>query len=508
MKGVIYARFSEGPNQTDQSIEGQVADCKAYAEANDIDVIGLYADRHITGTSTEKRAEFLRMLADAEKGRFDCVIVWKIDRFGRNRQDIALGKLKLRRAGVKLMYAAESIPEGPEGIVLESVLEGIAEYYSAELRQKVIRGRRETLKKGLTVGSNLPIGYHAVDRRIEIDPETAPIVREMFDMYLRGEGLMACVDFLNMHGLTSARGGRITKSVVHRMLRNKRYVGNFDESGIERRVEGIIDEETFEEVQTMHKTSRNNAAGKAKEDYLLSCKCFCAYDGAMLTGEAGTGKKGKVYRYYKCGKRKRAHDCDLKPIPRDVLEDAVIDATIEDMLTDETIQAIADEIMAIQDEEAKTDPAAAYRSQLDGNRKKQANIVAAIETGAAPAALVARLGELEAEAKALEVEIMKAELEKPMIPRKTVVEWLESFRAGNKKDAAFRRRLVDTFIARIEVENGRAVIYYNVTDKKNGPHPRVRIRTACWRNRNGIRTHEPFVQDGYILLVIPLPAAA
>ena len=133
MTGVIYARYSEGPHQTDQSIEGQVADCKAYAAKNGINILGVYADRHISGKSAATRPEFQRLIDDAQAGRFECVIVWKIDRFGRNRQDIALYKLKLKRAGVKLFYAAESVPEGPEGIILESVLEGIAEYYSEDL---------------------------------------------------------------------------------------------------------------------------------------------------------------------------------------------------------------------------------------------------------------------------------------------------------------------------------------------------------------------------------------
>ena len=101
MRGVIYARYSPGPHQTEQSIEGQVADCQQYAEEHGIDIIEIYADRHVSGKSVVGRDEFQRMLRDAEKGRFDCVLVWKIDRFGRDRQDIAMGKVALKRAGVK-----------------------------------------------------------------------------------------------------------------------------------------------------------------------------------------------------------------------------------------------------------------------------------------------------------------------------------------------------------------------------------------------------------------------
>ncbi len=163
MLGVIYARYSPGPNQTDQSIEGQVADCMAYAERNRIQVLEVYADRHVSGKSITGRNEFQRMLHDAEHHRFECVIVWKVDRFGRDRQDIALSKMKLRKAGVRLMYAEESVPEGPEGIILESVLEGLAEYYSADLRQKIMRGKRESAKKGRYPGG--PPADRLQDRR-------------------------------------------------------------------------------------------------------------------------------------------------------------------------------------------------------------------------------------------------------------------------------------------------------------------------------------------------------
>ena len=139
---VIYARYSAGPRQTDQSIEGQIADCQKYAEQHGLIVGKIYADRHISGKSTEGRDEFLQMIEDAKKKQFTDVIVWKVDRFGRDKTDIAIYKRELRKNGVTIHYAAESVPDGPEGIILESLLEGLAEYYSADLRQKVNRGMR------------------------------------------------------------------------------------------------------------------------------------------------------------------------------------------------------------------------------------------------------------------------------------------------------------------------------------------------------------------------------
>ena len=123
---VIYARYSSH-SQRDCSIEQQVADCELFAQQNGLRVVKIYADRHLSGT-TDNRPEFQQMLKDAAHGHWPFVICWKIDRFARNRYDSATYKYKLKKAGVRVLYAKESIPDGPEGILLESVLEGSAEY--------------------------------------------------------------------------------------------------------------------------------------------------------------------------------------------------------------------------------------------------------------------------------------------------------------------------------------------------------------------------------------------
>ena len=502
MIGVIYARYSAGPRQTDQSIEGQVAECQEYAKRNNIEIIEIYADRHVSGKGTEGRFEFQRMLHDAAAKKFEAVIVWKIDRFGRNRQDIAIAKMKLKAAGVRLMYAAESVPEGPEGIVLESVLEGIAEYYSAELRQKIIRGQRETAKKGFHVGASLPIGYKTEGRKIVVDQEKAHFVVEVFEQYAKGVKMMEIVSYLNDQGLVGLRGRKITPSVVYRMLRNPRYLGIFDRNDIEIRVEPIITQELFEAVAEKFQKPHQNAAGRATTDFRLSCKCFCGYCQTMLIGDSGRGKYGTVYYYYKCGKKKRGGKCELKPIRKGLLEDTVIKATMEDMLTDDTISALTDEILRIQAEEAD-DPAELFRKQLDNVKRKKANLVKALEEGTA-AAVIKRIAELEDEEQNLQTRIMREELKKPALKREVIEGWLQSFRGGDVSDEAFASRLLDTFVAKVEVYNDVAVIYYNITDKRTASG--VRIRSVTWRKRNLIRT--PFVYDGFLILIVSLPKSS
>ena len=145
MTAVIYARYSSD-NQREESIEGQIRECTAYAEKNGITIVKHYIDRAISA-KTDNRPEFQQMINDSDKKLFDIVLVWKLDRFARNRYDSARYKTQLKKNGVKLMSATEIISEGPEGIILESVLEGYAEYYSADLAEKVVRGQTENILK-------------------------------------------------------------------------------------------------------------------------------------------------------------------------------------------------------------------------------------------------------------------------------------------------------------------------------------------------------------------------
>lgn len=503
MIGVIYARYSEGPRQTDQSIEGQVADCMAFAKRNGIEISEVYADRHISGKSIVGRYEFQRMLDDAARHQFDCVIVWKIDRFGRDRQDIALSKLKLKKAGVKLLYAEESVPEGPEGIILESVLEGIAEYYSADLRQKVLRGRRETLKKGKYCGGILPLGYRLdEDHRVVLDEATAPAIREAFRMYSTGSKIVECIAFLDSKGV-HGRSGSVSKSAFGRMLRNEKYLGIFDVSGVELRADPLIDEATFRICQELLPVKHFSPAGS---DYLLSCKCYCGQCGSMLIGECGTGKSGMKFQYYKCGGKKRGGECTLKPAAKNELEQLILKATREDMLTGETVPMLVDEILRVQETDLADDPVKRLQSALDGCRKKQRNILRAIEeTGAA--GLAKRLAELEQEERDLSLEIKMAQVKRPRLTREDVEAWLSMFRSGDAEDPEFQKSLLETFVARCELYPDKVIVFYNISKKSK------QKRELPWCS-DGSRVLEesvlhpntPLVLGDFIVLLVPRAA--
>ena len=203
MKAVVYARYS-CDRQREESIEGQLRECKAYAEKNNIMIIGSYIDRAMSAKS-DNRPQFQQMIKDSGKGLFEAIIVWKLDRFARNRYDSAHYKALLRKNGVKVVSATEVISEGAEGIILESVLEGFAEYYSAELSEKVIRGLTENALKCQWNGSPVPVGYTIDEnKKYQINPLTSPFVKDAFEMYAGGKMIKDIVEYLNSKGVKSS----------------------------------------------------------------------------------------------------------------------------------------------------------------------------------------------------------------------------------------------------------------------------------------------------------------
>jgi len=181
LNGVIYARYSSD-NQREESIEGQIRECMEYAEQQGITVFGTYVDRALSA-KTDNRPEFQRMIKDSGKRLFDVILVWKLDRFARNRYDSAYYKNMLKKNGVRVISAKESISEGPEGIILEAMLEGFAEYYSAELAVKVLRGMKENALKCRHNGGTVTFGYTVdEEQRYQIDPVAAPHVTEAFSV--------------------------------------------------------------------------------------------------------------------------------------------------------------------------------------------------------------------------------------------------------------------------------------------------------------------------------------
>lgn len=468
MNAVIYARYSPGPRQTDQSIEGQVRDCMAYAKENNITVLKVYADKHISGSDFTHRAEFNHMIADSEKRQFEAVIVWKIDRFGRDREEIALNKIRLKRNGVRILYAKESIPDGPEGIILESLMEGLAEYYIEDLRQKVKRGQRESALKGKAVSGQAPYGYYIdEDKHYQEKKEESWVVRYVFEHSSAGETATDILAQLQQLGVKNRKGESITKNGIYTMLRNRKYIGECTYDGIPIPIPALIDQKLWDSVHArMKHRPRKPAAFKAPERYLLSCRIFCGECGSLMVGESGRGKSGKIYHYYKCAaqKRKGGSDCTLKTYRKNDLENYVIRCTVQDVLRDDVIDYIADEVVAISKKSDQEQRLASYQASLRDAQKSLKNVMAAIENGILTPSTKDRLMELENQVEEYKTLIAKEKIRKTTITKDQVVYWLNLFRSGDLADEGFRLRLLDVFVHSVYIYNDKVVIAYNYSD--------------------------------------------
>ena len=395
MTAVIYARYSSD-NQREESIEGQIRECTAYAEKNDITIVKHYIDRAISA-KTDNRPQFQQMIKDSDKKLFDIVLVWKLDRFARNRYDSARYKTQLKKNGVKLMSATEIISEGPEGIILESVLEGYAEYYSADLAEKVVRGQTENILKGRCNGGRGTFGYTLdSERKFHIDPLASPFVLESFTKYRDGLTMKEIRDWLNENGIKNPVGGEFTYNSVEHMLKNRRYIGElkFRDVVVPDAIPPIVPLELFDDVQEkIAKNKKAPARRKAEDDYLLTTKLHCGCCGALMFGESGTSRTGEVHRYYKCATAKKKKGCKKKTVRKQWLEDLVVNQTMQLVRDDAAMESIIAKVMELQDRENTNLPL--YEKQLRDAESGIQNMLNAIQAGILTSSTKERLEQSE-----------------------------------------------------------------------------------------------------------------
>ena len=464
MTAVIYARYSSD-NQREESIEGQIRECTAYAEKNGITVVKHYIDRALSA-KTDNRPDFQQMIKDSEKRLFDIVLVWKLDRFARNRYDSAHYEYQLERNHVKLVSATEPISDSPAGIMVKSMLTGMAEYYSAELSEKVVRGMTENVLKGKYNGGTIPIGFKVDEEKFfQVDPLKAPFVVEAFQRYNDGATMKELMNWLNDSGVTTNRNQKFTYNSVQKLLTNKRYIGenHFKDIVMPDSIPAIVDKDLFEEVQQkIKKNSRAPARHKAEDDYLLTTKLFCGMCGAMMFGECGTGRNKVVHHYYKCATAKRFKTCKKKTVRKEWLEDLVIAETMKLIQDDAVIDAIVAEVMELQDRENTTLPL--LEKQMREVENGIENMLNAIQAGVLTNSTKSRLEKLEAQQKELEIRIAEEKIARPRLSENQVRFWLTRFRKLDPNVKSHRETLINTFVNAVYLYDEKVLITFNYKD--------------------------------------------
>lgn len=452
----IYARYSCDA-QTEQSIEGQLHVCKEYAERNGIVILDTYIDRAMTGTN-DNRPDFQRMIKDSAEKRWNFILVYKLDRFSRNKFESVINRKKLSDNGVKVLSAMENIPDTPEGIILESLLEGMNQYFSAELSQKVKRGMRETRLKGYYQGGGLPYGYRVEDRKIVVDEEQAKNVRYMFEQFAKGVYVREIIEALTARGVTY-HGKPFAKNTVYNILKNEKYCGVYHhgEERIDNMYPQIVPDEIFERVRNI---TESNKHGKRSVEvtYLLRHKLVCGYCGQSVIAENGTARNGERRYYYKCrGRKARVNDCKKAAVPKEELERLVLDAVIGQLKEPVLMDKLVNAILAEQEKRNKENSALlVMQREQRQNEIALDNIMKGIERGIMNNTTNKRMKELEARQEELERLIL---IEKGKQVRQfTEQEVREYYEQALRKEPQL---LINYLVQKIVLFDDRMEIYYN-----------------------------------------------
>lgn len=462
-RAVIYARYSSD-KQNDMSIDGQIAECRRFAEANDYFVVGEYIDRAFSAT-TDRRPEFQRMIEDSRKRNFDAVIVYQLDRFARNMYDAGYYAKILRDNGAELISAMEHISGDSSGVVTTAIILGMAEWYSRQLSEKVTRGMYQNAELCKYNGGTVPFGYLVNDEKnFIIDGFKAPIVSEIFHRIADGETSKAVMEDLNQRGIKTSKGKSFTKNSLQNILRNEKYKGIYiyGDVRIPDGMPRIVSDELFEEVQDII-GMKTRGHRPALEDYLLTGVLYCGECKSPMVGTSGTSGTGSVYRYYKCsGSPTRCHKKNVK---KEYIEDLVF-TLCRELLTDEVIADIIEAVRRLNENDQESIELTRLKKDIKSTEEKIERLLDQIENGTASPMISDRLKKREDELEALKKQLVHENSKQTLISPEMTKRFLLSIKKGDIDDVEYRRMLVKIFIDRIYLYDDKYRILFKYTGSK------------------------------------------
>lgn len=354
-----YIRVST-EDQTEYSPDAQLAAMQRYADANGLylDPAHVYRDEGISGRSAAKRPGFQAMIAAAKRPDhpFDVILVHKLDRFARSREDSVVYKSMLRReCNVNVVSITEPLADDKTAIIMEPILEAMAEYYSVNLSEEVKKGMTQKAKSG-GLQSTPSFGYMAENNMLVPDPERAPYVVEIFTRYVNGEGMYPIARSLNARGVTTRRGTKFENRTIEYILRNPTYIGmvRWNPSGRTRRDfdnpniitargkhEPLISQELWDAAQEMIRKQKaahpykGKPLGVKRKHWLCGILRCAACNSTLLIQ---TSKYGS---YWHCGMHPRGRCLHSQHTRVDLIESAVLDRLRSDIVSTSPLRYFA-----------------------------------------------------------------------------------------------------------------------------------------------------------------------
>ena len=475
---ICYYRYSSEA-QREASIKQQKKAAEKYCKENGLVIIKEYKDEAISG-STDKRKEFQLMLEEVPYLLPHYLILWKTDRLSRDKIDAVLAKKLLRENGVEIIYVAEPMPDDEaERILIESIQEGLAQHFLIQHSKNVTRGMEYNAANFLYSGHKI-LGFKGkAESRYEIDPETAPVVKRIFNEYADGVSMKQIVDELNSAGLRTVKGNEFTINSLRHILQNRAYLGEYlfrgeyTKGGMPR----IIDDDLFDRAQkkmALNKHGGNRRALKMHpetvkhhNDFWLTDFIKCGCCGGAIHGSSGTSSKGRIRYYYVCGNTAKKKDrCKLKYIPQETLE-AIVGDFLDDLMREPFLRiAIAQKCFNHYKTLNRNN--STYIDVLRNNIKevdlKLANLLKAVEKGIFNKTTAGRMKELEEQKALLEAElIVEMNKKENELTEAQILKFLD--KAYDLSDIMNRRRLLDNLVDKIYLYEDKIVISCFYTDK-------------------------------------------
>ena len=494
----LYARVSSDRQDVDLSVSAQLRALKDYAKANGYSVAREYVDEAESGRVAD-RPQFREMIEEGSqpKAPFEVILVWKFSRFTRKREHAVAFKSMLRRKGIRVVSITEHADDSPTGKLMEAIIESVDEFYSENLAEDVVRGMREAASRGFFLGSKAPFGYKRVKvsdgvkerPTLEVDPAAAPVVKELFQSSLRGNGLMEICKTLNDRGVTN-RGKRWYKGGLHYLLNNEAYTGTAvwgrttkgEKAQDPVRVEGawpaLVSREMFDAVQEAMRDRAPKAQrpGRVGSRFLLSGLLKCGVCGRPYSGQ---GAKSGQFAYYICGTlfREGAGTCSARYLNAPRVEDFVVEKIRERILTEETIvelvTLVAEEIDAMAGE--LSGRLEVIDAELGDVRSRLQRLYEALETSELTLEVLSprifslrhREEQLEAarEDAAGQLEQRRVELPTTEEIKGYVADFREFLQEGTFPE---RKALIRNFVEGIEVTGDEAVLTYTIPMPNDG----------------------------------------
>ena len=452
---VVYARYSS-TNQTEQSIEGQMHVCEDYARRNNILIVDSYIDRAISGT-TDNRESFQKMLKDSNNKKWDYVLVYKLDRFARNKFESAIHRKHLKDNGIKLLSAMENIPETPEGVLLESLLEGMNQYFSEELAQKVSRGLHESRMKGHCIGS-VPYGYIKENKILKINEEESNILNRIFNDYNSGKTILQISRDLTNENITNNNGNPFIPQTIRDYLKRKLYTGEYEINGKQYNniYPQIITKELFTMVNERLNKNRYGCRKDNHEIFKLKDKVFCGYCNRKMYPVSAISSNGTHLRYYTCISTKK-DNCNNKRIYKDFLESCVNKVILATFNNPINLETISNKIYEVHKKRADNKSSLnSLKSDLQKVNIYIKNIMSAIEKGVFTHTTKNRLEELEKQQIELQQKVI---IEQSKERYELTIEDIQNFFKYTIKE--FPNQVFDYLVKFVRVYNDKLEIGLN-----------------------------------------------